>query len=54
MEAVGLDEIHRLNTDQIELARRREPRTDRRPDFGGQLFILVGAEPREAQSTGSA
>ena len=45
MEAVGLGDIQQVPTEEIQQARRASPRRNRRPEFGGPLYILVGTKP---------
>ncbi len=45
MEAAGLENIHSVPTDDIQAARRKHPRDDRRMAGLAQLFILVGVKP---------
>ena len=45
MEAAGLHDIHSISTDDIDRARRQDPKKYLRRDFPSRFFILVGVKP---------
>ena len=46
MEAAGLQETHSIATDDIDRARRQDPKKYLRRDFPSRFFILVGIKPQ--------